>query len=151
MPRSLTKPLGRCKGLLLLVIPAATAAAQPPPFDGSREALRKCVANAVTTAAVDHCETNWQSILLQRIGALNDAIANRLNARQRIAFEQNIQAWQAFVKHEKAMIELTTQQRRDGLGPQLRNGAVSQLYEQRERQLREHLHNLTATPSPTTR
>ena len=142
MLRSLTKLLDRCKNLLLLMCLATGVSAQPP-LDSSREALRDCIAKASTTAAVDRCETNWQAVLLQRIKTLRNGIAKRLDARQRAMFEQNIQAWKAFVAREKAMIQLSTEQRRDGLGPQLRHGAISQLYEQREHQLREHLHNLT--------
>ncbi len=142
MPRSLTKLLGRCKSLLLPMCLTTGVSAQPP-LDGSRETLRECIAKASTAAAVDRCETTWQSVMLQRIGNLNEAIVKRLDARQRSIFERNTLAWKAFVVQEKAMIQLSTQQRHDGLDPQFRNGAISQLYEQRERQLREHLHNLT--------
>ena len=45
---------------------------------------------------------------------------------------------------QTAIQELTLSQRGDGLGEKLLPGAVTLLYEQRERQLREHLHNLSS-------
>ena len=146
MPASLTKRPHRCKISLVLTLLATGATAQPQ-SDTSQQSLRDCVVAAKNAAAINNCEQTWQTKLLQRVHKLNNAINNRLDTRQRLLFEQNIAAWKAFVERERAMIELSTHQRLDGLGPQLRNGAISQLYEQRERQLREHLHNL-ATRKP---
>ena len=142
MPASLTKPPDWCKKPLLLFFLTTGVGAQPPQ-DTSRQPLRECIATATTATAINRCETTWQTGLIQRIQALGKAIAKRLDTHQRLLFEQNIAAWQTFMERERKMIELSTRHRRDGLGPQLRSGAISQLYEQRERQLREHLHNLT--------
>ena len=52
-------------------------------------------------------------------------------------------AWEAYLDSETALLDLTLAKRRDGLGPSLRPGAITQLYEARDRQLLEHLHNLS--------
>jgi hypothetical protein len=89
------------------------------------------------------CEKQAQSLLKENIDRLSAAIRTRLNQSQRAIFDSSASAWQAFFEHEQTMLELSLGQRRDGLGPNLRSGAVTLLYEQREQQLREHLHNLS--------
>jgi hypothetical protein len=76
------------------------------------------------------------------IEQLSVEIRARLDARQRLVFDRNVKAWQTFFEQEVAMLDLSLQARGDGLGPALRTGAITQLFEQREKQLREHLHNL---------
>ncbi len=125
-----------------MLIALSTDIAAQAPVDKVQQSLRDCVGNATTAAAIDQCETRWQTTLLQRIDDLNTAIIAQLDRRQRAAFDQNVQAWRRFVEHEIAMITLSTRSRADGLGTRLRSGAISRLYEQREHQLREHLHNL---------
>lgn len=80
----------------------------------------------------------------KRIEQLSAEIRTRLDARQRLVFDRNVEAWQAFFQQEIAMLDLSLGARGDGLGPSLRTGAISLLFEQREQQLREHLHNLTS-------
>lgn len=129
--------------LLVLMIPlslvqaADSNRAEPP---GS---LRDCIAQARDAAAVANCEKQAQSVLKENIERLSAAIRTHLNQAQRTVFDRSASAWQAFFEHEKAMLELSLGQRRDGLGPNLQSGAVTLLYEQREQQLREHLHNLS--------
>ena len=140
----LTKPTRwRKRYLLALMIPfslvqaADSSRAQPP---GS---LRDCIAAARGSAGVANCEKQAQSVLKENIERLSTAIRTHLNQAQRTVFDSSASAWQAFFEHEKAMLELSLGQRRDGLGPKLQLGAVTLLYEQREQQLREHLHNLS--------
>ena len=112
--------------------------------DGAARAdLRDCVAAAQDAAALMACELTQQAALKARIGRWSAGIRKRLNARQRQVFEHNATAWQRFVDSETAMLGLTLDLREDGLGAKLRPGAITRLYEERERQLREHLHNLT--------
>jgi hypothetical protein len=135
---------------LLLMIPLSLAPAadsnraQPP---GS---LRDCIVQARDAAAVATCEKQAQSVLVNNIESLSAAIRTRLNQSQRAIFDSSASAWQAFFEHEQTMLELSLGQRRDGLGPNLQSGAVTLLYEQREQQLREHLHNLSLA-GPATR
>lgn len=89
------------------------------------------------------CEKSQQMVLKDRIQRWSTAIRQRLDARDLAVFDRNIEAWTAFFDSELAMLDLTLKARRDGLGPTLQPGAVTRLYEERERQLREHLHNLS--------
>jgi hypothetical protein len=89
------------------------------------------------------CEKSQQVVLKDRIDRWSTAIRQRLDGRELAAFDQNTRAWKAFLDSELAMLDLTLKARRDGLGPTLQPGAVTRLYEERERQLREHLHNLS--------
>ena len=108
--------------------------------------LRECIAQARDSAALAACEKQAQLSLREDIRRLSAAIRAKLNPSQRMVFDQSTAAWQTFVQHETMMQELTHAQREDGLGDKLLPGAVTLLYEQRERQLREHLHNLSAKP-----
>jgi rhamnose utilization protein RhaD (predicted bifunctional aldolase and dehydrogenase) len=108
------------------------------------DGLRDCIAQARDSAAMTACEKQAQQSLKQDIKRLTAAIRAKLSESQRMIFDQSTAAWQTFVQHETAMQELTLSQRGDGLGDRLLPGAVTLLYEQREHQLREHLHNLTA-------
>ena len=105
--------------------------------------LRDCIAQAQDAAAVMACEVTQQAVLKARIERWSAGIRNRLDTRQRQVFEHNAKAWQAFVESEISMLDLTLDLRDDGLSAKLRPGAVTRLYEDRERQLREHLHNLS--------
>lgn len=110
------------------------------------DGLRDCIAQARDSAAMTTCERQAQLSLREDIKRLSAAIRAKLNPSQRAVFDQSTAAWQTFLQHETAMQELTLSQRGDGLGDRLLPGAVTLLYEQRERQLREHLHNLSAKP-----
>jgi hypothetical protein len=136
-----------CKATLVVstLLLAVHALADPVP---ARAGLRDCIARAPDAAAVLACEVNEQAALKVRIKQSTAAIRSRLDARQRQLFERNSGAWQAFCDSETAMIGLTLDLRGDGLGTALRPGAITRLYEERERQLREHLHNLKATRGP---
>jgi hypothetical protein len=124
--------------VLILLFPLGSAHAG----DG----LRDCIAQARDSAAMTACEKQAQLSLREDIKRLSAAILAKLNPSQRMVFDQSAAAWQTFLQHETAMQELTLSQRGDGLGDRLLPGAVTLLYEQRERQLREHLHNLSAKP-----
>ena len=124
-------------GLLL-----AIGAAAQPPVQSSLTGLRDCVAKARDPQAVAACERREQTALEGRVEALNATIRERLDSSGRLLFERNVEAWLAFFDSERAMLELSLARRADGLGATLGVGALNQLYEQRERQLREHLHNL---------
>jgi len=139
----LTKVARRCKNCLALaLLLTAPAGAEPP-------ALRDCVAAAAEPIAAVACEQREQQALKARIAALSAAIRTRLDPRQRPVFERSSAAWQAFVDREIAMLELSFGQRRDGLGPILQPSALTLLYEERERHLKAHLHNLgIARPAP---
>lgn len=106
--------------------------------------LRDCIAQARDAAAVAACERTGQAVLKARIARWSDALRPLLDDRQRQLFERNEKAWQAFVDSELEMLDMSLATRRDGLAPRLRPGAITRLYEERERQVREHLHNLTA-------
>jgi hypothetical protein len=140
----LTKPFGWCKILLtaLVLLPslAANADSNLLPADNG---LRECIARARDAGSIAGCEIQEQAALKTRIEHLSTSIRTRLDNPQRLIFERSAKAWQAFFEHEVAMLELSLKLRKDGLGPKLRSGAVSLLYEQRERQLREHLHNIS--------
>jgi len=148
----LTKPTRGCKRFVLaLMIPLSLVQAagsnRPPP----ESALRDCIAQARDSAAVANCEKQAQSVLKEHIEGLSAAIRLHLNQSQREVFDRSASAWQTFFEHETALLELSLGQRRDGLGPKLRSGAITLLYEQRERQLREHLHNLSVAAPPAGR
>lgn len=133
--------------LPLLVLASAAAAGAPPDKPVS---LRECIAGAGDAAAMAACETREQASLRKRIGELSGAIRSRLDAPQQLVFDRNSRAWQAFADSEAAMLELSLGRRSDGLGPALRPAAITLIYEERVRQLREHLHNLTLTAPATT-
>ncbi|MCB1786627.1 MAG: hypothetical protein H6953_15600 [Chromatiaceae bacterium] len=146
MSASLTKVSRRCKAPLLplcLVLTAAGANAAAPVADG----LRDCIAKARDPGAIAACEHRARSALQAHIQQLGDEIRSRLDARERQQFEHNVAAWEAFFAAEKKMLELSLGARGDGLGATLMPGAVNRLYEQREQQLREHLHNLKSAPA----
>jgi len=105
-------------------------------------ALRNCISTARDAAAIAVCEASAQTELRDRIERWTRAIRVLLDNRQRPAFDHSVDAWQAWFESETRLLELTLAQRRDGLGPRLQSGAVTRLFEDRERQLREHLHNL---------
>jgi hypothetical protein len=144
VPERLTKPDKGRKARFFLVIAllcttgATAAPPNPGPFD-----LRACIASAQTAAALAACETQAQADLQQRIQQMTTAIRQRLDAKQRLIFERSVSAWQAFFDSEVALLEMSLGLRPDQLGPKLKPGAVTRLYEQREQQLREHTHNLS--------
>ncbi len=104
--------------------------------------LRDCVARAASPQAVAACERREQDALRQRIDFLGTAITEHLDGHDLVLFERNVAAWQAYFDSEQTLLGLTLERRVDGLGSALRQGGINRLYEQRERQLREHLHNL---------
>lgn len=114
------------------------AAAAQPQLD-----LRDCVADARDAAAVAACEMTAQAALKARIKRWSAAIRKRLDTRERLLFDRNAAAWEAFFDSEVALLDLGLGKRADGLAPKLQPGAITRLYEQREEQLREHLHNLS--------
>ena len=144
MPERLTKPNTGCKARFFLVAAlfcttGATAASPAPgPID-----LRACIASAQSGAALAACEAQAQADLKKRIQEMTTAIRQRLDAEQRLIFERNVSTWQAFFDSEVAFLELSLGLRPDQLGPKLKPGAITRLYEQREQQLREHTHNLS--------
>lgn len=149
MDARLTKQKARCKtSVALASLLTAAAAAEPPPLAAQDDALRRCIAGAHSAAGIADCERREQATLKARIAELSTAIRARLDARQRQVFERNSGAWLAYVDSEVAMLGLSLGGRRDGLGPSLQTGAVTLLYEARERQLREHLHNLGLAGPP---
>jgi hypothetical protein len=107
-----------------------------------RSLLRECISTARDAATIAACEASAQTELRDRIERWTRAIRVLLDNRQRPAFDRSVDAWQAWFESETRLLELTLAQRRDGLGPRLQSGAVTRLFEDRERQLREHLHNL---------
>ena len=133
-------------GLLL-----AIGAGAQTPAQSSLTGLRDCVAEARDPKAVTACEQREQTALKERIETLSATIRGQLDAGGRIVFERNVEAWLGFFDSERAMLELSLARRADGLGATLGVGALNQLYEQRERQLREHLHNLNQAGQQTTK
>lgn len=117
-----------------------------PGFAHSGDGLRNCIAQARDSSGVAACEKQAQRSLQEDIRRLSAAIRTQLNPSDRLVFDQSAAAWQAFLQQETTMLELTLSPRADGLGDRLLPGAVTLLYEQRERQLREHLHNLSSRP-----
>ena len=137
----LTKPTLLRKAMSTLNATLFSLAAGAAPLDDN--SLRTCVAAARDAAAVTACELKAQAELRARIAQSSAAILNRLDARQRVVFERNTTAWEAYLVSETTLLDLTLAKRRDGLGSSLRPGAITQLYEARDRQLLEHLHNLS--------
>ena len=137
----LTKPTLLRKVMSTLNATLLSLAAGAAPLDDN--SLRTCVAAARDAAAVTACELKAQAELKARIAQSSAAILDRLDARQRVIFERNATAWEAYLDSETALLDLTLAKRRDGLGSSLRPGAITQLYEARDRQLLEHLHNLS--------
>ena len=127
----------RCRATVLILL-------LPLGLTHASDGLRDCIAQARDSTAMTTCEKQAQLSLREDIKRLSAAIRAKLNPSQRTVFDKSTAAWQTFVHHETAMQELTLSQRADGLGDKLLPGAVTLLYEQRERQLREHLHNLSA-------
>ena len=149
MHARLTKAKRSCKALIVLaMLPVAGALAANPGAASPASNLRECVSKAVNAAAIAACEHAEQGQLKQRIDTLSAAISKQLDNRQRTVFESNQKAWQAFFDSEVGMLDLSLARRGDGLGPSLRPGAINLLYEQREKQLREHLHNLKSSAAP---
>lgn len=140
MPASLTKRAERCKALTLAF---ALACASATAAGGDRQALRNCIASAQSPEQMSLCERAQQERLQGLIARWSTAIRKHLGGEQLLLFERNSLAWKSFVDSELALLGHTLKRRRDGLGPSLYTGAVTRLYEQRERQLREHLHNLS--------
>ncbi len=144
MNARLAKEHLRCKvTLLIFALLTALPAGAGSEIETGQSRLRECVRQAASAAALAVCEMTFQASVKQRIEQLGKVIESRLNATQRGVFDRNKEAWRAYLAQELEMIELTSKQRRDGLGPHLRSGATSQLYEQREKQLRLYLHNLS--------
>lgn len=150
MTARLTKGMGRCQAALFLAGGLAGICTAAPPPGYATDRLRECVAKAPSAQAVAACEQREQRALKARIAQLAEVIRTRLDSRQRQLFDRSQQAWDAFADSEFAMLDLTLGLRRDGLGPSLKPGAVTQIYESRERQLREHLHNLNLSTVPGT-
>lgn len=127
---------------MLLTLATVTVCAAEPgrPMD---DRLRQCVSTAGGADAVAQCESRHQQWLRERIEVLGSALLKRLDAAERALLERNIAAWEAYYAQEIALTDLALGKRADGLGPRLRPGAVSRLLEQREQQLREHLHSLS--------
>lgn len=138
----LTKGPAACKALVcaLAVILANPAPAVEPSDETD---LRRCVEAARDAAAVAACELTAQAALRQRIARWSAAIEQRLPAHERVLFARNREAWEAFLASETALLDATLAARRDGLAAHLRPGALTRILEQRETQLREHLHNLS--------
>jgi len=143
----LTKPHRRCKATLCTVALLLSGASLGDTADRS---LRDCVSKAAGTAAVSACERSHQARLKDSIARLTEAIRSRLDAKQRLILDKSTAAWKEFQRRERSMLTLSLGMRKDGLGPKLELGSVTRLYEQREQQLREHLHNLSLAPPVST-
>jgi len=139
----LTKPDRRCKILPAMLVLVSSLGASVDSVSESGNGLRDCIAKARDAGSIAGCEIQEQGALKARIEQLSTAIRVRLDRSQRVIFDRSATAWQAFFGHEIAMLDLSLELRKDGLGPKLRPGAVTLLYEQRERQLREYLHNIS--------
>jgi uncharacterized protein YecT (DUF1311 family) len=127
---------------MLLANPSAAG----EPADGPD--LRRCIEAARDAGAVAACELTAQGALKERITRWSAAIEQRLPPRERALFTRSQAAWEAFLANETALLDATLAARRDGLAAHLRPGAVTRLLEQRETQLREHLHNLSYGRGP---
>lgn len=139
----LPKPVGRCKILIAVLVLLPSFAAGSESASKSANGLRDCIAQARDAGSIAGCEMQEQAALKARIEHLSTVIHARLDRSQRVIFDRSVAAWRAFFEHEIEMLNLSLELRKDGLGPKLRPGAVTLLYEQRERQLREHLHNIS--------
>ena len=143
MAARLTKRNRWCKAsAAFLLLPLAIAAASAPNPRPTTNALRDCIASASGPAGISACEKRQQAALKKSIEQLSAEIRARLDTPQRLVFDRNVNAWQAFFQQEIALLDLSLGMRGDGLGPSLRTGSITLLFEQREQQLREHLHNL---------
>ncbi|MCB1790325.1 MAG: hypothetical protein KDJ27_06640 [Gammaproteobacteria bacterium] len=142
MGARLTKAAGWCKAVLLggSIVFAGHSPADP---QRGRQDLRDCVGAARDARAVAACEKSQQAVLRDRIKRWTKALRAQLDPKQQSLLDRNVRAWQAFYDSELAMLDLTLKQRADGLGAALHPGAITRLLEERERQLREHLHNAT--------
>lgn len=125
----------------MLTNPLQAATPRAPP-----DSLRDCVADAVNAAAIAACEKQAATALKQRVRELSDILLARLSGDARRLFAANDKAWRDWVARETALIDLTLGRRTDGLGPALRPGAINTLYEQRVRQLEQHLYSLNQGP-----
>jgi hypothetical protein len=141
MAARLTKRHCPCKGL---VVAGLICFSVPVPANeaAERSALRACVEKASGLAAVNACEQQHQTLLLERMTSLRELIRQRLPTQARQRFDSNIAAWQQWLASEKAMLEITLLGRSDGLGASLYAGELTRIYEERVRQLRDHLHSL---------
>ena len=103
MAARLTKPIRWRKIFVALQACslAGLAASAPLPLSHTNQ-LRDCVARAQGAAAVAACEKQQQTALKARIEQLSETIRARLDARQRLAFDRNMSAWQAFFDSERA-------------------------------------------------
>jgi hypothetical protein len=137
----LPKHPGRCQAFILAIaLVGASAHASERLLE--KRGLRDCIESAGNAGAIAACEAQEQASLRDRIERWSRSIRALLDNRQRPAFDRSAAAWQAWFEAETELLDLTLGQRRDGLGPKLRSGAITRLFEERERQLREHLHNL---------
>lgn len=140
----LTKPDLTCKstGLALIaavfgMLPHAHAAEKMTPTT-----LRECVRTAGSAEGIAQCEARHQQWLRERIEMLTNAIVEHLPPAEQPLLESNVAAWNSYFDQEVALLDLTLKARSDRLASRLRPGVISRLLEQREQQLREHLHNL---------
>lgn len=144
MPARLTNGAKWCKTRLAVaasIVLAMQISANASPNERSSR-LRDCVSTAASAEAVLQCEVQHQRWLRRRIDELGDALRQQLPADRHPALQENIRAWRTYYEREVALLDLTLARRGDGLAPRLRPGVISRLLEQREQQLREHLHNL---------
>jgi uncharacterized protein YecT (DUF1311 family) len=148
MAARLTKPADRRKVSLVVLLLQGSAAAAGASLPETPPSLRDCVAGAQNATAMAACERQEQGRLKGHVAELAAAIRAQLDARQRLVFDRNHAAWLAFLDSEIAMLELSMGQRGDGLGPVLQASAITLIYETRERQLQQHLHNLNLSRPP---
>ena len=141
MTQRLTKPNLWCKAALAAMALLTSAAWS----DDTARSLRDCVARAKGAGAVSVCEQQHRVRLKQNITHLREAIRAHLDRQQRLVFDRSTEAWSVFLERESAMLSLSLGQRKDGLASKLEQGGITRLYEQREGQLREHLHNLSVS------
>jgi hypothetical protein len=144
MSGRLTKPGPRCKSSALAL--AAAIFSTSPLADAAEtmtpSALRDCVRAAVTAAGVAACEARHQQWLRERIETLTGTLRTQLPPAQHPLLDRNVAAWNSYFDQEVELLDLTLKARSDGLASRLRPGVISRLLEQRERQLREYVHNL---------
>lgn len=140
----LTKPGPTCKSPVIALVaaafcfqPLAHAAEKMTPSE-----LRDCVRSAGSAAGVAQCEERHQQWLRHRIDVLTGELFEQLPPDDHPVLERNVEGWKRYFDQEVSLLDLTLKARSDGLGPRLRPGVISRLLEQREQQLREHLHNL---------
>jgi hypothetical protein len=141
MAARLTKRHCPCKGLIVAGLIWCSVAV-PADEAAERTALRACVEKASGLVAVNACEQQHQKLLLERMTSLRELIRQRLSTQDRRRFDSNVEAWQQWLASEKAMLDITLLGRSDGLGASLYAGELTRIYEERVRQLRDHLHSL---------